>query len=156
MKNIAARIARLQHMTPKELREQYLTEYGEPSRSGNRDYLTKRLAWRMQANAEGDLPERARKRAVELARDSDLRLNPPRTDEHQPELSVPAPQPGLPMPGTILRRDYKGRTILVTVLDKGFEFEGEFFRSLSAIAKHVTGAHWNGRLFFGLSGKVQS
>ncbi len=156
MKNIAARIARLQHMTPKELREQYLTVYGEPSRSGNRDYLLKRIAWRMQANAEGDLPERVRKRAAELARDSDQRLNPPRPVEHRDEPSVPAPQPGMPMPGTLLRRDYKGRTILVTVLDKGFEFEGEFFRSLSAIAKHVTGAHWNGRLFFGLSGKVQS
>ena len=61
----------------------------------------------------------------------------------------------LPMPGTVLRRDYKGRTILVTVLDRGFEFEGEFFRSLSAVAQHITGAHWNGRLFFGLTGKGQ-
>ena len=156
MKNIAARIARLQQLTPKELREQYLTVYGEPSRSGNKSYLLKRIAWRMQANAEGDLPERARKRAAELARDSDLRLNPPRIDEHQDEPYVSAPQPGLPMPGTMLRRNYKGRTILVTVLDRGFEFEGESFRSLSAIAKHVTGSHWNGRLFFGLSGKVQS
>lgn len=156
MKNIAAQIARLQHLTPKELREQYLTEYGEPSRSGNKSYLLKRVAWRMQANAEGDLPERARKRASELARDADLRLNPPRIDEHQDEPYVSAPQPGLPMPGTMLRRNYKGRTILVTVLDKGFEFEGEYFRSLSAIAKHVTGSHWNGRLFFGLTGKEQS
>ncbi len=156
MKNIAAQIARLQHMTPKELREQYFTEYGEPSRSGNRDYLLKRIAWRMQANAEGDLPDRARKRAAELARDADLRLNPPRPVEHQDESYVAAPVPGMPMPGTVLRRDYKGRIILVTVQDKGFEFEGESFRSLSAIAKHVTGAHWNGRLFFGLTGKVQS
>ena len=156
MKNIAARIARLQQLTPKELREQYLTVYGESSRSGNKSYLLKRIAWRMQANAEGDLPERARKRAAELARDSDLRLNPPRIDEHQDEPYVSAPQPGLPMPGTMLRRNYKGRTILVTVLDRGFEFEGESFRSLSAIAKHVTGSHWNGRLFFGLTGKEQS
>ena len=156
MKNITARIAQLQHLTPKELREQYLTVYGEPSRSGNRDYLLKRIAWRMQANAEGDLPERARKRAAELARDSDLRLNPPRAEEHQDEPNGPAPTPGLPMPGTVLRRDYKGRIILVTVLDKGFEFEEEFFRSLSAIAKHITGAHWNGRLFFGLTGKEKA
>ena len=156
MKNIAAQIARLQRMTPKELREQYLTEYGEPSRSGNKSYLLKRVAWRMQSNAEGDLPERARKRAAELARDSDLRLNPPRPVEHRDEPYVSAPQPGLPMPGAMLRRDYKGRTILVTVLEKGFEFEGESFRSLSAIAKHITGSHWNGRLFFGFTGKEQS
>ena len=156
MKNIAARIARLQQLTPKELREQYLTVYGESSRSGNKSYLLKRIAWRMQANAEGDLPERARKRASELARDADLRLNPPQVDVHQDETYVSAPQPGLPMPGTMLRRDYKGRTILVAVLDKGFEFEGEYFRSLSAIAKHITGSHWNGRLFFGFTGKEQS
>lgn len=156
MKNIAAQIARLQHLTPKELRDKYLEVFGEPTRSANKDYLRKRLAWRMQSNAEGDLPERARKRAAELARDSDLRLNPPRTDVPQDEPYVPAPQPGLPMPGTVLRRDYKGRTILVTVLEKGFEFEGESFRSLSAIAKHVTGSHWNGRLFFGLSGKEKA
>ena len=151
MTNIATQIARLQHLTPKELRDRYLEVFGESTRSCNKDYLLKRIAWRLQANAEGDLPERVRKRAAELARDSDLRLNPPRADDHQDEPYVSAPQPGLPMPGTVLRRDYKGRTILVTVLEKGFEFEGEFFRSLSAIAKHVTGAHWNGRLFFGLT-----
>ena len=156
MTSITTEIARIQHLTPKELRDKYLEVFGEPTRSANKDYLLKRIAWRIQANAEGDLPERARKRAAELARDADLRLNPPRADEHQDEPYVPAPQPGMPMPGTVLRRDYKGRIILVTVLDKGFEFEGESFRSLSAIAKHVTGAHWNGRLFFGLTGKVQS
>ena len=102
------------------------------------------------------MPDRARKRATELARDADLRLNPPRTDVRQDEPYVPAPQSGLPMSGTIMRRDYKGRTILVTVLDKGFEFEGESFRSLSAVAQAVTGSHWNGRLFFGLTGKEKS
>ena len=56
----------------------------------------------------------------------------------------------LPKPGDVLSRDYKGRAITVRVLDKGFEFEGRRFRSLSAIAKSVTGAHWNGLLFFGL------
>ena len=156
MTSIANEIARIQNLTPKELRDKYLELFGEPTRSCNKSYLIKRIAWRMQANAEGDLPERARKRAAELARDSDLRLNQPRVDEHQDEPYVAAPVPGMPMPGTVLRRDYKGRIILVTVLDKGFEFEGESFRSLSAVAKHVTGAHWNGRLFFGLTGKVQS
>ena len=56
----------------------------------------------------------------------------------------------LPPPGEYLRRDYRGRDILVRILDRGFEFEGRRYRSLSAIAKAVTGAHWNGLLFFGL------
>ncbi|MBC7835953.1 MAG: DUF2924 domain-containing protein, partial [Phycisphaerales bacterium] len=57
----------------------------------------------------------------------------------------------LPAEGTILRREYKGRDIVVRVLEDGFEHDGETYRSLSAIAKAVTGAHWNGPLFFGLS-----
>ena len=57
----------------------------------------------------------------------------------------------LPIPGTVLTRKYRGRLIEVTVLPKGFEWEGEVYRSLSAVAKAVTGSHWNGFLFFGLN-----
>jgi hypothetical protein len=56
----------------------------------------------------------------------------------------------LPMPGALLTREYRGRTIRVRVLPKGFDFEGTIYRSLSAVAKVVTGAHWNGYLFFGI------
>ncbi len=56
----------------------------------------------------------------------------------------------LPKPGDVLSRDYKGREIIVRVLESGFEYEGCRFRSLSAIAKAVSGAHWNGLLFFGI------
>ncbi|MGB2986048.1 MAG: DUF2924 domain-containing protein [Phycisphaerae bacterium] len=56
----------------------------------------------------------------------------------------------LPKPGDVLSRDYKGGAIIVRVLESGFEYEGRRFRSLSAIAKAVTGAHWNGLLFFGI------
>ncbi len=56
----------------------------------------------------------------------------------------------LPKPGDVFSRDYKGRAITVRVLESGFEYEGRRFRSLSAIAKSVTGAHWNGLLFFGI------
>ncbi len=57
----------------------------------------------------------------------------------------------LPKPGDVLSRSYKGRAITVRVLESGFEYEGRRFRSLSAIAKAVTGTHWNGLLFFGLA-----
>ena len=59
----------------------------------------------------------------------------------------------LPMPGTVLTREYRGRTIAVTVLDSGFEYAGTVYRSLTAVAKAVTGQYWNGPLFFRLTSK---
>ena len=56
----------------------------------------------------------------------------------------------LPMPGTVLMREYKGEKLSVMVLDHGFEFDGDVYKSLTAVAKSVTGTHWNGYHFFGL------
>lgn len=156
--NVKAEIAALERMSPAELRDKHLRVFGEATRSGNRAFLFKRLAWRIQSLAEGGLSERARQRAAELARDADIRITLPR----QPKVTSGANQRvttasvtnrnGLPIPGTVLTRPYRGRLIQVTVLPKGFEWEGAVYRSLSAVAKVVTGSHWNGRLFFGLNG----
>ena len=78
MTNIGREIAALRRMTPKELRARYAEVFGEPTRSGNREAMVKRIAWRLQAQAEGGLSERARRRAEQLARDADLRLTSPR------------------------------------------------------------------------------
>jgi hypothetical protein len=59
--------------------------------------------------------------------------------------------PRLPPPGTYLEREYKGRHVVVKVLVNGFEFDGEIYRSLSAIASEVAGTKWNGFLFFNLT-----
>jgi hypothetical protein len=59
----------------------------------------------------------------------------------------------LPMPGAVIARRYKGQDIEVRVLPDGFEFEGEVYRTLSAVAKKVTGTHWNGYHFFRLGTK---
>jgi len=56
----------------------------------------------------------------------------------------------LPIPGTVISKVYKGTVINVKVLDKGFEYDGKTYRTLSSIAGAVTGQHWNGYLFFGL------
>lgn len=71
-------LAALKVMTPKQLRERYAELYGEPSRSGNKQWLIRRCAWRIQALAEGGLSERAERRARQLARDQDLRVIPPK------------------------------------------------------------------------------
>jgi hypothetical protein len=155
--NVTHEVAALQRMTVKELRAKFADVCGDETRSGNRAWLIKRIAWRMQANHEGGLTERARHRARELACDADLRLSAPRM-RPQP-VSVPAapPQPitlpedsRLPLPGTILVREYKGCSVQVRVLEQGFEYAGQTWRSLSAVAKAVTGTHINGFLFFKL------
>jgi hypothetical protein len=157
---LARQIGALEGMTPRELREKWREVFGEETRSGNRQYLIKRLAWRIQANAESDLSERARRRAEELANDADLRLRPPR--ERKPgsgptrtmRVGLPAQTDRrLPMPGTILTRQCQGLKVSVTVLDDGFEYLGEVYRSLTAVAQAVTGSHWNGYHFFGLGKK---
>src|SRR5829696_6500115 len=104
----------LRRMTPAQLREQYLEVFGEPSRSGNKDFLFKRVAWRVQSLAEGGLSERARRRAEELARDADIRTTlprPPATTADAPARTVTRPAPSahdrLPIPGTVLTRKYR-------------------------------------------------
>ena len=66
------------------------------------------------------------------------------------------PDVSQPRPGTILTRSYKTKTIVVTVKNNGFEYDGSIYRSLTAVAKKVTGSHWNGKHFFGLTGRRKS
>ena len=158
-KGVEQTVAALGRMTVAQLRGKYLELFGEPTRSGNRDFLFKRLAWRVQSLAEGTLSERARRRAEELARDADLRTTLPRPPKHAAAATAtvvaPAPKVAandrLPLPGTVLTRKYRGRQVEAKVLSYGFEYEGQVYRSLSAVAKAVTGSHWNGHLFFGLT-----
>jgi hypothetical protein len=107
--------------------------------------------------AEGDLSERARARAMEIASDADIRRRPPKAPDPKPEVlkSVPIPVPvsldsRVPIPGSLITREYKGRLLEVLVLGEGFEYAGEKFKSLSAVAKRITGSHCNGYLFFNL------
>ena len=151
--NVAREAAALQRMTVPQLRERFAEVYKETTNAGNRAWLVKRILWRLQGLAEGDLSERARQRAQELANDADLRLNPPKDltlPIPEPPSSAPRPQADdrLPPPGTILARPYKGRTLQVQVLTEGFAFEGQVYPSLSAVAKAATGSHCNGYLFF--------
>lgn len=163
--DIAKEIDALQQMTTSELAERYEELYGQPVRTRHRAYLIRKVAWRIQANAEGDLTERARQRAAELADDADVRVMAPKTTIEPPAGSGlrvirelrngEHNDPRIPSPGSAIVREYKGRKIRVIVLadHDGFEFEGERFRTLSAIAKKVTGSHINGFRFFRLGGK---
>jgi hypothetical protein len=76
--NVAKEVSALTAMSVAELRAKYVQVFGEETRAGNKVWLVRRIVWRLQALAEGDLSERARRRAAELAQDADLRLSPPR------------------------------------------------------------------------------
>jgi len=157
--NIGKEVAAMQRMTVAELRGKYAEVFGEETRSRHKGHLIRRIAWRLQANEEGDLSERARRRAAELAADSDVRMTPPppkaetaRGLRKVSRISI-SQDDRLPLPGTILSREYKGQTVEVKVLPDGFEYAGEIYRTLSAVAKAVTGTHWNGYHFFRLGRK---
>jgi hypothetical protein len=158
MLNVGKEIAALRRLTTKELRDRYAELFGEQTRANNKAWLVKRLAWRLQARAEGGLSERALRRAAELADDADLRLSPPRP-KAAPAANghtVTAPfcngaDNRVPPAGTTLTRTYKGKHVQIRVLQQGFEYENEVYKSLSAVAKAITGSHCNGFLFFGLT-----
>jgi Protein of unknown function (DUF2924) len=152
--NIVNEVAALQRLSVGQLRQRFTELFGDTTKASNRTWLVKRIAWRMQALAEGDLSERARRRAAELAHDADLRLNPPQSKANT---TTPPPEPAsiqapvdqrLPPPGTILTRPYKGQLVQVQVLTEGFAYGGRVYASLSAVAKAITGSHTNGFLFF--------
>jgi hypothetical protein len=163
--NVSQELTALQRLTMRELRLKFAELFGETTLAGNRPWLVKRILWRLQALAQGDLSERARRRAAELANDADLRVVGPSphrcpkpnasrlTDRSNTSRAVQAPRRELPPAGTVLVRVYKGQRLEVTVRADGFEFQGNLYGSLSAAARAITGAHWNGPLFFGLNGK---
>jgi hypothetical protein len=93
--NIVKEVAALQRLNVKQLRGRYAEVFGETTNANNKAWLVKRIAWRLQALAEGDLSERARRRAAELANDADLRMNPPRTPT--PEPAARPPTTGFPL-----------------------------------------------------------
>ena len=149
---VRIQIERLRSLKITELRARYCDLFGEASPSFNRAHLFRRIAWRLQAQAEGDLSERARQRAAKLAKDLHLRLRAPRSFWHEIECNKDSANrdPRLPPADTVLERVYQGQIVRVTVLASGFEYQGKHYRSLSAIAHRVTGTRWNGFHFFGL------
>ncbi len=149
----AADLAALGRLTVAGLARRYEELFGTPSRSRNKDYLRKRLAFRIQELAEGGLSPRALARIEELNRNAPplgpraaaktARVPEPATAE-----PGPARDPRLPAPGTVLTRVHGKTEHRVTVTDDGFEYKRRPYPSLSRIAREITGTSWNGFLFF--------
>ena len=148
-------LATLRGMTTTQLVTRYAEVFCEHARSRHRDSLIRKIIWRMQANEEGGLSERARHYAGCLAQDADVRLMPPKRSDGKRVPVAPTRQapPSLKLtPGTAILRPYKGQQLRVVVLEGGFEHDGKRYKSLSAVANAITGTHINGRQFFKTAG----
>jgi hypothetical protein len=163
-KTLRDRIAALAAMNVPALREEHRKVFGKEPVSSHRQFLFRKIAWRLQADEEGWQPDAVRELARGIARNSPLR-NRVITNASKRRAGLPPEQtavatiepdhdPRLPMPGGVIVKQYKGRTHVVQVLDDGrFAYDDRRYTSLSAIAQEITGTKWNGLLFFGLTEK---
>lgn len=156
MRDVPGQLAALETMSVGPLAEKYRELYGEPTRSRNKDYLKKRLAWRIQELAEGGLSESAVAKIRELGDKLPERWRMRTKQAESPDAPLVAPQPTeprdprIPPIGTVVSRVFDGTRHEATVCAEGFEYAGERYKTLSAIALRITGTRWNGFLFFGL------
>jgi len=144
-------------MRPAELQRLYRKLFGCAVPSGNSELARRRIAWHVQAEREGGLPESARQHALAIAKGSSLRIQvrrgsaPSASNNTTVTEIVSDHDSRLPMPGSIFVKEHRGKTLIIHVLNEGFEYDGRRFGSLSAIAKDITGTKWNGFAFFGLA-----
>jgi len=144
---VLKQLAELPMLSVGELRGRWRSLYGtEPPVSYKCQYLIRRLAWRIQELAYGGLPESARATLRQVADEDAAATRRPSSRKREMNL---------PVAGTRLLRDWNGERHEVLVARDGFDFRGRRYRSLSAVAKAITGAHRSGPAFFGLkaSGK---
>src|SRR5215470_16785051 len=135
---IRLRLASLKSASIAELKQQWLAHYSSaPPHRISRELLTRAVAYRIQEQIYGGLKPSTRKLLLRLANDS--RSGRPLR-----------PEPAAGAPGAILMREWHGVTHEVRVLDRGVLYQRKRYRSLSEVAKQITGAHWNGPQFFGL------
>ena len=150
-------IAVLPGLTVNELREKFGEVLGYATGSRNRQFLIRKLTWAIQVREWGDISPQTRARAHELADFRFLRVRMsnsiaiPTDDTGRTVVRKPARlsrNPRLPIPGSVITKDYDGKRIEVRVLENGFEYNNQRYRSLSAIAHEITGTSWNGFIFF--------
>ena len=136
--DVIGKVAALPSLENDELKKLWRELFDEPAPRKKRDYLIPRLAWRIQELAYGGLSENAQDRINRLMRSKE-QLKPSSNRVKRPAV------------GTKLIREYQGIEHHVTVTRNGFEYQGRTYRSLSHIAREITGTRWSGPLFFGLT-----
>lgn len=144
-------IMALKNAPIEELLRLYRGLYGEDAAGTHRLYLWRKIAYRLQEREHGNLSAKAKGRLDALIEEYDPINNKAlRPDEPVVNQLTSAKDKRLPIPGTVITKEYKDAKYQVKVLEKGFEYSGKIYKTLSSIAKEITGAHWNGYLFFNL------
>ena len=149
--SIITRIMAIKDLPTKELQQKYedLFQDQKPP-TNNRVYLWKRIAFRIQELEYGGLADDAKTRLQELTLEFDPINHVKKPVDAPSSKKKHGRDHRLPIPGTILVKEYKDTKYEIKVHEKGFEFKNKVYRSLTAIAKEITGAHWNGFLFFNI------
>ena len=147
----------LSNLPMKALRERFSLHYNHISQSRKKDHLISKILWAVQRDALGDISEQSRTKALQIADDRDVRERFPKPKKSSQtatgdQVTVKYTPPVELAPGTQLVRDYKGQKIQVLILEDGFRYDNRWYKSLSAIAREVTGTQWNGKLFFKVKG----
>ena len=137
---ILARLAALKAMSVKDLKAEWQTLFNAPAPNNSRGFLEGRLAYRIQELTYGG-PDKQTRRMLDLLADE---------VDGTPTRKAQIADPRNPVVGTKLIREWDGVAHTVTVLKDGFEWGGQRYKSLSAVARAITGTRWNGYRFFGL------
>ncbi len=154
--SITAQVAALQKMSVAMLRKRWLDVFGEPTRQRHRRFLIKRLAAAIQNDTGPKLTAEEETKVEEYR--AMLRQMPPEKwfpgKQCRPRRKPKKPPQRRELtPGNVVTKMHDGQEIAVTVREDGFEWQGQVYRSLSAVAKEVTGTTWNGWRWFGLDKK---
>lgn len=139
--SILKQITALYGLSVKDLKERYLALLPEANAQANKSFLIRRIAYKLQENAYGGLAATAQEKLETLKTE----LNPIK------DLGRKSCRGGrVPLPGTVITKIYKGKSIDIKVMPKGFEYDGKPYKSLSRIAHEISGVHQSGFVFFGL------
>ena len=152
---ILEQIMMLKNASVSELQKKYSELFeGRKALSNNKVFLWRKIAYRMQELEYGSVPAETQGKIQELIAKYDpinnKSLRPDNTPDNQVKKTRLSRDKRLPIPGTVVTKEYKGIMLQVKILESGFEYNGKAYKSLTAIAKEVSGAHWNGFLFFNL------
>jgi hypothetical protein len=139
---ILKQLADLEGMPYPALKERWRSLHGTEPPAYKRQHMVRRLAYRIQELAYGGLPDETQAELEQIAREDQRRRQEARGRRRKPTDAHP-------LPGTRLIREWNGQRHEVTAVEGGFEYGGRKYRSLSAVAKAITGTHWSGPAFFG-------
>ena len=149
MNSVTKEIDKLRQLPTPDLVERYRELWGKDPHCRHREWLWKRCAWKLHEQKYGGLSAVAKRRLEELIAEIDLPLG--ERNRTVTGALRGGTRGGDIKLGTVFTRIWRGHDVRAVAVDGGFECDGIVHRSLSAVAKAVTGSHWNGKLFFGIT-----